>query len=318
MSPSGDDLRWQLHMLARGSIFLLLLGVGCGQHPTASSESNPLRIVSLTPSLTRMIIDLGLSDAIVGVGSFETRVPAHARIISHHPEIDIESLLALRPTHVFMLRQSAMPGTRLRLLAKKGRFCFQAYPYPVSIDQITLPLIGPLAEDKTVLLGHALSRTKEAQQLAAAIKQQLEQLRDLTATTSRPRVLMAFALDPIMASGPGTVNDELLEIAGGVNAAANATVSAPVYDRESLLAIVPDIILLLMPDAAPLTENDQRLAPLRGLPVPAVEQKCIVLINDPEVLLPGTQLPRIARQFVRAIHPELADQIQPDGLEQAP
>ena len=128
---------------------------------------------------------------------------------------------------------------------------------------------------------------------------------------------MAFALDPIMASGPGTVNDELLEIAGGVNAAANATVSAPVYDRESLLASVPDIILLLMPDAAPLTENDQRLAPLRGLPVPAVEQKCIVLINDPEVLLPGTQLPRIARQFVRAIHPELAEQIQPDGLQLA-
>ena len=167
-------------------------------------------------------------------------------------------------------------------------------------------------------LGQVLDRRQEAQGLARRFDQTLERIRALTGSRPRPRVLLVFKLDPLMVSGPGTVNDELLEIAGGVNAAADANAPAPVYDREGLLALRPEVILLLLPDAPPLGAQDPRLATLRGLAVPAVTQNRIVLLSDSQILLPGSHLPDIAGQFARAIHPDLVDGVEQILLEPVP
>ncbi|MFP3325359.1 hypothetical protein R0K05_20070, partial [Planococcus sp. SIMBA_160] len=69
--------------------------------------------------------------------------------------------------------------------------------------------------------------------------------------------------------------------------------------------------VLLMPKSPPLNDpaSDARLAPFRGLPVPAVESGELHLMNDPEVLLPSTGMLDTAAAFARLLHPDFADAI---------
>src|SRR5690606_27253270 len=99
--------------------------------------------------------------------------------------------------------------------------------------------------------------------------------------------------------------------AGGLNVVNNPDASAPTLDREMLLAAKPEVVLLLLPEAPPLKsiDEDERLASFRGLEIPAVVNNRIVLINDPLVALPSTSIVNIGAQMAKAIHPELADEI---------
>ena len=78
-----------------------------------------------------------------------------------------------------------------------------------------------------------------------------------------------------MASGPGTVLDEVLRMVGGENAAARRQGrSRPTYDREKLLALAPDVILLIQPGTPPRQKRSTRtacLAEFRSLDIPAVK-----------------------------------------------
>src|SRR5690606_4567405 len=96
-------------------------------------------------------------------------------------------------------------------------------------------------------LGELLGVPERAQALSRQMRERLERLRALTADREPPTVLLLIGTHPPMASGPGTVHDELLSHLGARNAAREASVSAPTYDREALLALAPDVILLLSP-----------------------------------------------------------------------
>jgi hypothetical protein len=76
-----------------------------------------------------------------------------------------------------------------------------------------------------------------------------------------------------------------------------------------LIALSPQVIILLMPEAPPPEDDDPRLAIFAGLPIPAVTDGRITLINDPACLLPSTSIVRLAAQMARAIHPELTAEI---------
>jgi len=113
------------------------------------------------------------------------------------------------------------------------------------------------------------------------------------------------------------VHDELLAFAGGVNAAAEAVVTAPEYDRESLLALQPQVILMLQPGAPQLQEDDPRLSAFAGLPIPAIQNGRVVVLNDPLVLLPSTSVTDVCALMAKAIHPDLAEEIDLAIAEQA-
>lgn len=297
---------------------LLCLVPGCDRHeaeaPAAdpadaeASDAEPQRIVTLAPALTQMLVDLGADDRLVGVAEHDAAAPPamDLPVVGHFIDVDTEALLQLRPTHVLTMRTKDEPPARLRDLADAGHFELIAYPYPETIEGVLATLHG--GPDS---LGSVLEMPEQAAQLEREIREGLERLRGATEAHAPdpPRVLMAIGTRNIMASGPDTVLDELLRIAGGRNAAAEASVTAPTYDREALTALAPDVILLLLPDAPPLSENDPRIAELRGLPVPAVEHDRVHLIADPLVLLPSTNLVRIAAVLAETIHPELADDL---------
>lgn len=286
-----------------GWVLSLLCGclVACGEPKTPTYADDQLRIVSLAPAITHVLIELGLQDAIVAVGDYDELAPVGVPSLGRYIDLDLERLTTLAPTHVLaMTGQAGLPDQVVQM-GEQGRFALADLAYPGRVEN-SIELIEQV--------GLAIGREEKTTALAREMRQQLAAFTELTAGRERPKTLMVFNLERVMASGPNTVNDELLHIAGGRNAASEATVTAPVYDREALRALAPDVVFLLMPGEPPLTgPDDPRLTSLQGLGLPAIENQRIYLLNDPAVLMPGPSMVTTAVSMAVALHPDLAEPI---------
>jgi len=273
---------------------------GCGEQPppTRARDADVRRIVCLVPAVTLMLIDLGLGDEIVGVNEYDTHAATGVPVVSSYPQVDIEKLLATDPTWIIGAQTKDFPPPRLSGLARERRISFAVVEYPHSVADV----LDTLHDPEHGGLGQAMGLRAEAEQLRTRMRSELDAIQTRTAGLPTRRVLVCFGLSPVMASGPGTVNHDLLGYINATNAAGDSAIPAPTFDREQLLAMRPDVILLLMPGAPALEANDPRLAQLRGLNTPAVHDGRVFLINDPHCLLPGTNLPQLAREMAHLVH----------------
>lgn len=289
--------------------------------PPDEPEAMQLRIVSLAPALTQMVVDLGKGESIVGVAQHDDAAPvAGLPVVGNYQAIDTEALLKLKPTLVLMMTGVEGPPANLQRAASSDGFRLVTYPSPLSVSQVAEILfyeadvygLGDETKPRMPSLGVVLGDFAHAQSVKLNMFRRLAAIDRALEGAGKPSVLMVIGTGPVMASGPGTVHDELLgNFAGGMNAAGDAKIGAPTYDREALLGLKPEVVLLLMPGSPPLKplEEDERLAEFRGLDIPAVTNNRIVLINDPLTLLPSTSLPRIAAAMAKAIHPDRAKAI---------
>jgi iron complex transport system substrate-binding protein len=221
-------------------------------------------------------------------------------VVGNYLDVHTEKLLKLKPTHVLMM--TGKNGTPQSLVDLSNEFGFKllAYDYPESIFDLTQIITH---------MGVKLNMESQAFDAAAKMHEQLTKLSLTVMDFSSQNVLPIIGTEPIMASGSGTVINELISQLGCNNVAASSPVSAPTYDREKLVTLNPDVILLLKPDA-PALENgldDPRLAVFHDLPINAVKNKRVYLINDPLTFLPATSLARVAKQMALAIYPQLSD-----------
>ena len=291
---SGCRRAWPL-------LVILTLGVlhGC-RDAAAPADADDLRIVTLAPAVTQIVVDLELADALVGVAENDDAAPPGLPIVGNFTDVNTEQLVTLRPTHVLIMAGKEGVPQRLHDLAEAGRFELLAYPHLLTVEDIARTVYDPHNPDS---VGRVLGRPEKAAAMRQRMVDTLETLRQVTAHRPRPRVLLVIGTNPLMASGPGTVHDELLQYVGAENAAKDAAVTAPTFDRETLLNLDPQVVLVLSPG---VDGGARRLPELAGLPIAAVRDDRIVTLSDPLVMLPSTSLPRIAADMARAIHPDLS------------
>jgi iron complex transport system substrate-binding protein len=135
--------------------------------------------------------------------------------------------------------------------------------------------------------------------LVARVQAELASVRASVAGKPRARVLLVVGHRPLIVAGGGTLQDELLEIAGGRNVAADAATSWPQFSMEVVIARRPDVIL----DAAMGTEAgaDALFASLAG----AGDGPRIVPMATDTLLRAGPRVGQAARTLARALHPDL-------------
>jgi len=293
----------------------LLLGlawlVGCAPE-APPDDASQRRIVCLVPAITRMIVDLGLEEQVVGVAEYDALAEHGRPVVGHFASVDTERLLSLRPDLVITVDSKDSPSRRLKNLAADGLFELIAEPYPTDIEAVADTLHRPGQNND---LGDHLGVPQHAAELRRRMTGRLDAVRRTTADKQPPRVLMCIGLSPVMASGSGTVHDQLLKVVHATNAAADAVGTAPTFDREMLITLKPDLILLLQPGAPPLSgPDDHRLDDFRGLPIPAVRNNRIHVINEPHCMLPSTNLPALAERFAQVVHGQALPNAEPgDG-----
>src|SRR5262249_3822396 len=117
----------------------------------------------------------------------------------------------------------------------------------------------------------------------------------------RPRVLLVFGVEPVVAAGPRGFAAEMLRAAGGANVVTEGD-AYPVLGIERVLALAPDVVV----DAAGLEAHGGARITAENpgwRDVPAVKNGRVVTLSDERVLRPGPRAADGAAVLARALHP---------------
>jgi ABC-type Fe3+-hydroxamate transport system substrate-binding protein len=213
------------------------------------------RIVSLVPSVTELVCELGLAGRLVG----RTGFCVHPRATLHSvpkvggtKDVDLAKLRALAPTHVILnIDENERP-----MAAALARFV----PHPI----VTHPL-GPL-DNLTLyrLIGGIFGREEEAEVLCARFQQAYDALARAARAWPRERVLYLIWKNPWMTVARDTYISRTLALAGWDTEPVVATARYPQVKLEQ--GLLADVRLVLL-SSEPYRFRTRDAAELRALPV---------------------------------------------------
>lgn len=271
-------------------------------------ESDGPTIVSLTPAITRMLIDMGKRDQIIGV-SQDDDASLDLPLCGSFNKPDIPRIVQLKPDLV--LTESSMgssgdvPGL-LQKLADKELIELKVISHSQSIADVQRTLID--AEDG---LGAAVGDPDAAERARELMALRIELVAAVLKDVDRPRVLMLINPRDLGAIGTGVTHDELLRLSGGTNALAHVKSGYLRLDRAKLQQTIrPDVVLILEPGGSELADGDPRLRPFDGLSIPVVTSRRFAVIQHPHALLPSTALPEVMLEIALVLHPDKAAEIR--------
>ncbi len=282
----------------RASGLLLAVALVC----VAFAGDAPRRIVSTAPSITEILYALGLGDRVVGVSEF-CRYPEAARqkprigsYLTPNPEV----ILSMRPDIVFVEEVSsrsmaALPAVGFRKVELRHRSVADIYK---SIDIISKEAGKPAA----------------GVELRRRLQHELAEIEARTSKLPKRRVLFIVGRTPgtlqgIIAVGGGTYIDELIRIAGGVNAVGDVGPAYPNVSLETVLGRNPEVIVDRGDMAQESKQSAAHEASVRALwkslgSVEAVKHGRIYPVSDDYWVVPGPRMVDAARALARYIHPE--------------
>ncbi len=226
---------------------------------------NGARIVSLVPSITELICDLGLAAQLVG----RTGFCVHPReIVKHIPklggtkDVDFEKLRALAPTHVVLnIDENEKPTARA--LA-------QFVPRLV----VTHPL-GPLDNLPLYrLIGGIFGREREAEALCSRFDAAYARLRGEAREFAARRVLYLIWKKPWMTVSRDTYIARTLELVNWRTVPETANVRYPEIELDKQLLNEVDLVLL---STEPFMFREKHVAELKAQPF--MRDKPVVLID---------------------------------------
>lgn len=260
----------------------------CGPEPDSTADAPgggagtsrgapPTRVLSLVPSATETLLALGAGDLLVGRTDYDT-----ASALAHLPSVggglqpSREVILSLRPELVVTFESVTDVET------------------PAFLTRAQIPHLSVRPEgvedvrDMIARLGEAVGREAAADSVLADLDRELAQIRERAASAPPVRTAYLLGGSPPYVAGPGSLPDDLIRLAGGVNVFADLDQRYASVSPEALLAREIDVLL-----AAEGTRVEPRIA--AGVPVRRV---------SPAVELPGPRLGAAARSVARALRPD--------------
>jgi len=194
-----------------------------------------MRIVSLVPSLTELVFDLGLGDSLLGVTRFcvhpaegvrgiekvgGTKTPKLERIAELQPDLVLLNVEENRVEDVEVLRAT-------------GLNCHVSFP------KTAVETAGMVRS-----IGEAAGRPEEAERIARAIEETASQVREGSKGLLPVRYAYLIWRDPLMSVSGDTFISDLLRLPGGENVFADRPKRYPVVEAEELAAAAPHAVLL--------------------------------------------------------------------------
>jgi len=269
---------------------LLVAAAGPPRTSVAAEPAKPAarRIVSLNPSLTAILVALGVGDRLVGVDVWSHR---------QHPDLaalptvgglynpSIEALVSVRPDLVVFVPSAEQREFQARLSELGVRV--EAFD-PLRFDEVlaSIERLGRLAGAEE----RARGRTARIRAVRGSIERALD-------GQPRPRTVLILQRDPLFVVGGGNFIDEMLTSVGAANVAAGWTEPYPRVSLEWLVAQAPEVILDSSRDAQPPERYWARFESL-----PAVATGRIVRLPAGTATLPGPALDEALLLLARSVH----------------
>jgi ABC-type Fe3+-hydroxamate transport system substrate-binding protein len=251
-----------------------------------------LRIVSLSPGTTGILIALGARAEIVGVDRFSHDLPGCADI----PALgglfapDLERTLELEPSTVIgVLSESQAPF--FAALRARG----------VSVHELDTggSLDAVIANYET--LGGWIGRAAAGRALGQRTRDELAAVARSVAGQPRPSVALVVERDPLYVAGGGSFASALIEAAGGHNVFGKLSRAYPQVSLELLAERAPDVLI----DSTQSSQGPEAQAAARAYWARFPWAKRVELVPPGVATLPGPELARGAELLRAHIHPEL-------------
>ncbi|WLH29464.1 cobalamin-binding protein [Pseudomonas canadensis] len=209
--------------------WLAVLLLACSAQALAAE-----RVVSLAPSLTEIVAELGAADVLVGVLDGGDRPAALAQVpsVGRYGQLDMERLLSLKPDLILLWPGSVGPAQRAQL----QRLNIPVYvAEPHSLEQLTTQ-VQAIAEQ--------LGRAEAGRQLAVQLRQRLVELRQRYQRAEPLRVFYQVWNQPLYTVGGGQIISDALNVCGARNVFDDLRLPAPQVSIESVLQRDPELILV--------------------------------------------------------------------------
>lgn len=276
----------------RGSVAPVLVAlVMITGRAVAGPETPPERVVVLAPSAAEIVAALEMGERLVGVCD---QCDHPAPVMSGLPSIgsfaipSVEAVVGLRPDLVVAVPS---PGNRdaVRDLERLG----------LEVLVVRDRTLDDLWEAVTAIAGR-LGVPARGTALVARIERGLAGVRTTVAGRPRPTVLLVVGHRPLVVAGAGTLQDQLIEVAGGRNLGRRLGGAWPTMSLEVLAREMPAVLV----DAAMGTEAGMRsvLPPSRA----DGSGPRIVRVPIDALVRAGPRVVEAARLLARELHPGVA------------
>ena len=261
-----------------------------------------LRIVSLSPSQTENLFALGLGDNLIGVSDY-CDYPTEAlekEKMGSSWTINLERILEMEPDLVF-----TFAGGQPEAVQQMTAMGIQVVDVsPDTVDEVFQSILDT---------GRLTGREAKAEELVAALIQERDDI--VARVKDRQRVPVFYQVwdEPLQTAGPGSFINELIELAGGENIAADAETAYPMYSVEALVEKNPEIYFMPphVADFEALTEEmaESFREEVRNRPgydqILAIQNNRIELLEPNIASRPGIRVIQGLRMFAEIIHPEV-------------
>ncbi|MDF2793605.1 MAG: cobalamin-binding protein, partial [Pseudomonas orientalis] len=192
------------------------------------------RVVSLAPSLSEIVVELGAADLLVGVLDGGERPSALAQVpsVGRYGQLDMERLLSLQPDLILLWPGSVGPAQREQL----QRLNIPVYvAEPHNLEQLTTQ-VQAIAEQ--------LGRADAGLALADQLRQRLAELRQRYQRVKPLRVFYQVWNQPLYTVGGEQIISDALQVCGARNVFDELKLPAPQVSIESVLQRDPQLILV--------------------------------------------------------------------------
>ncbi|MBR1191733.1 hemin ABC transporter substrate-binding protein [Bradyrhizobium sp. AUGA SZCCT0160] len=265
--------------------------------------SDPARIVSIGGAITEILYALGFEDRLAGVDAtslYPTSALRDKPNVGYMRQLSAEGVLGLNPSLVLAVQGSG-PKETIDVL--------EAAKVPLVLVPETFSEQGLL--DKIRLVGRAMGADARAECLTAAVSADLAQLRDLRAKVTKPvRVMFVMSMlnGRAMAAGQKTAANEIIALAGGVNAI-DSYEGYKIINDEAIVAARPDVVLSIVRSKGSL-EADAVFVHPAFVMTPVVANKAFIAMEGLYLLGFGPRTAAAARDLSVKLYPSLAPQAE--------
>lgn len=270
------------------SVYPMTIVDTLGRNITISKK--PGKIISLAPSNTEILFELGVGERIVGVTDYDDYPETVKSIdkVSGFKGANIELIAVKKPDVIFASTNTSKDEVE-------------------KIETLGIPVVVSEAKsfsqiyDSIKLIGQIIDKNNESASIISRMKEKISQISDKTKDLNKIKVYYSVEFGPNnWTAGKGTFIDEIITIAGGTNIASDVTGWVQ-YSLEKIVRDNPDIIL-----ASSHAGDINTLNTLPGFKdTNAVKNGKIAVIDDNIIVRPGPRIIQGLEATAKALHPEV-------------
>jgi len=265
-----------------------------GKEITLPKEAT--KIISLVPSTTEVIEDLGKTDQLIAVDTQSSTMMTDLKKLPQMDmmAVDAEKLIALKPQIVYVNDINLASSESVWKQVEDAGITVVNIPTSTSIKAI---------KEDVQFIADSLSEHEKGQKLIKTMDQEIDEVAKIGKTIKKPKTVLfeVAALPDIYSFGNGTFLNEMIETIGAKNVLANEKGWLPVTE-EAAIAAKPEVILTnvnYMKDPA-----KEILARKNWENVPAVQNKEVFEIDNMSSSLPNNHITKALKQMAKAVYPE--------------